>query len=525
MDWERRATSVIATLVQSFHDTTWQFEDTATWTHGRHVIHGGFQAYHYIMNDLYPGNAGLAGAFAFTGQFTGNNAGSSGSPAADFLLGLPQDVQQGNAGGGNKYLRNSLFGIFAQDNWRIKDNLTLNLGLRYELTTARQTNNGQDVNFDLITGKPAIGSGYNTYGGIGNFQPRIGFAWQPHWNSVWTRNTVIRAAYGISSFMEANGVNNLPYQNPPFVEAHEVINPASQALPSSTLSQGFSGFPASACTVATLQAFSPACLSGATLHLTNPNLRPAMDQQWNLTIQRQLGSKTSVSIGYVGNKIDHMSDIFIFNQNFLNPNGTVSPGPFAQSLLNCNAAGGPNLCPLDANNNPIRPTVRFNDSSGIQRYNALQVSVAQRAWQGLQFHTNYTWSKCMSNSLGYFGPFGDEEQLPGATSQTGFGFFFQNAYNAKGDYGRCISDAAGLFNGYMTYDLPFGKGRMFGGGVDPVVNAVIGGWSIASDFTLHTGFALYPHGADKSGTGSASPRPNCVAGVSQSGSGAVHQSQ
>jgi hypothetical protein len=506
-------------LVQSFHDTTWQFEDTATWTHGRHVIHGGFQAYHYIMNDLYPGNAGLAGAFAFTGQFTGNNAGSSGSPAADFLLGLPQDVQQGNAGGGNKYLRNSLFGIFAQDNWRIKDNLTLNVGLRYELTTARQTNNGQDVNFDLITGKPAIGSGYNTYGGIGNFQPRIGFAWQPHWNSVWTRNTVIRAAYGISSFMEANGVNNLPYQNPPFVEAHEVINPASQALPSSTLSQGFSGFPASACTVATLQAFSPACLSGATLHLTNPNLRPAMDQQWNLTIQRQLGSKTSVSIGYVGNKIDHMSDIFIFNQNFLNPNGTVSPGPFAQSLLNCNAAGGPNLCPLDANNNPIRPTVRFNDSSGIQRYNALQVSVAQRAWQGLQFQTNYTWSKCMSNSLGYFGPFGDEEQLPGATSQTGFGFFFQNAYNAKGDYGRCISDAAGLFNGYMTYDLPFGKGRMFGGAVDPVVNAVIGGWSIASDFTLHTGFALYPHGADKSGTGSASPRPNCVAGVSQSGSG------
>ncbi|HEY2114006.1 MAG TPA: TonB-dependent receptor, partial [Candidatus Angelobacter sp.] len=198
-------------LVQSFHDTTWQFEDTATWTHGRHVIHGGFQAYHYIMNDLYPGNAGLAGAFLFTGQFTGNNGASSGSPGADFLLGLPQDVQQGNGGGGNKYLRNSLFGIFAQDNWRIKDNLTLNLGLRYELTTARQTNNGQDVNFNLITGVPTIGSGYNTYTGIGNFQPRIGFAWQPRWNSVWTKNTVIRAAYGISSFMEANGVNNLPY--------------------------------------------------------------------------------------------------------------------------------------------------------------------------------------------------------------------------------------------------------------------------------------------------------------------------
>lgn len=508
-------------LVQSFHDTTFQYEDTVTWTHGRHVIHGGFQAYHYIMNDLYPGNAGLAGQFTFTGQFTGDNGSSSGSPGADFMLGLPQDVQQGNGGGGNKYLRNSLLGFFGQDNWRIRNNLTLNLGLRYELTTARKTNNGQDVNFDLITGVPQIGSGYNTYTGLGNFQPRIGFAWQPEWKSPWARNTVIRGAYGISSFMEANGVNNLPYQNPPFVQAHEVSNPASQALPASTLDQGFSGFPAAACDVASLQAFSPVCLSGITLHLTNPKLQPAIDQQWNLSIQRQLGTKTSVSLSYVGNKIDHMSDIFIFNQNQLVSPGVVAPGPFAQSLLNCNAAGSPNLCPLDSKGNPIRPTVRFNDSSGIQRYNALQVSVEQRAWEGMQFRANYTWSKCLTNSLGYFGPFGDEEALPGSVSQTGFGFFFQDAYNAKGDYGRCISDVASLFNGYFLYDLPFGKGRRFGSGADSVLNTVIGGWSIASGFTLHTGFALYPHGPDNSGTGSFSARPNCVAGVSQQGSGSL----
>lgn len=495
-------------LVQSFHDTTWQFEDTATWTHGRHVFHGGFQAFHYIMNDLYPGNAGLAGQFLFNGQFTGNSGTSSGSAVADFMLGLPQDVQQGNGGGGNKYLRNSLFGIFAQDNWRFRNNLTLNLGLRYELTTARTTENGQDVNFDLITGAPKVGSGYNTYKGIGNFQPRIGLAWQPNWQSIWLRNTVVRAAYGISGFMEANGVNNLPYQNPPFVQGHEIINLPNQALPSSTLSQGFAGFPSSACTVAALQSLSPACLQGATLHLTNPDLRPAMDQQWNLTLQRQLGSRTSVSVGYVGNKIDHMSDIFIFNQLQLVSPGVTAPGPFAQALINCCGAGN-------------SPTIRFNDSSGIQRYNALQVSVAQQAWQGMQFQANYTWSKCMTNSLGYFGPFGDEEALPGTVSQTGFGFFFQNAYDPMGDYGRCISDVASLFNGYLTYDLPFGKGRMFGSGAEGIANAIIGGWSIASNFTLHSGFALYPHGPDNSGTGSASPRPDCVAGVSQSGSGAL----
>ena len=174
------------------------------------------------------------------------------------------------------------------------------------------------------------------------------------------KNTVVRGAYGISSFMEANGVNNLPYQNPPFVEAH-TANFSGLALPGSTLDQGFSNFPASACTVATLQALSPACLASNTLHLTNPDLRPAVDQQWNLSIQRQFGKSTSLQVAYVGNKIDHMSDIFIFNQLVLNPNGTTSPGPFAQPLINCCGAGN-------------SPTIRFNDSSGIQRYNALQIT-------------------------------------------------------------------------------------------------------------------------------------------------------
>ncbi|HEY6250949.1 MAG TPA: TonB-dependent receptor [Candidatus Angelobacter sp.] len=494
-------------LVQSFHDTTLQFEDTVFWTRANHQLHFGFQSFHYIMNDLYPGNAGLAGQFTFTGQFTGNTGGTGGSPAADFLLGLPEDVQQGNGGGGNKYLRNSLYGIFAQDNWRLTKHLTLNLGLRYELTTARATNNGQDVNFNLITGAPSVGFGYNTYKGIDNFQPRLGFAWQPQWDGALTRNTVVRGAYDISTFMEANGVNNLPYQNPPFVQAHEVSF-FGQAQPNSTLDQGFSTFPASACTVAALQALSPACLKGATLHLTDPNLQPAVDQQWNLSIERQLGRNTVVKVAYVGNKIDHMSDIFIYNQLVLNSNGTTSPGPFAQPLINCCGAGN-------------SPTIRFNGSSGIQRYNALQISTEQREWKGLQYRANYTWSKCMNNSLGYFGPFGDEEALPGSTSQTGFSFFFQNAYNPLGDYGRCIADVASLFNGYLIYELPFGKGKMFGSGAGEIVNQIIGGWTLGSDFTLHSGFAITALGSDSSGTNSASPRANCPAGVSQSGSGQI----
>ena len=494
-------------LVQSFHDTTLQFEDSISWTHGRHSVHAGFEVYHYIMNDLYPGNAGLAGQFFFNGQFTGRPGVSTGHPAADFLLGLPQDVAQGNGGGGNKYLRNSLISFFGQDNWRATDTLTLNLGLRYELTTARATNNGQDVNFDRVTGVPHIGFAYNTYSGITNLQPRLGFAWNPSWS----KNTVFRGAYGISGFMEANGVNNLPYQNPPFIQAHEV-NFSGQALPNSTLDQGFNNFPAAACTASSLQALSPACLAGITIHATNPNLRPAVDQQWNFSIQHQFGSKTSVQVGYVGNKIDHMSDIFILNQKVLNPNGTVSPGPFFQPLINCCGAGN-------------SPTVRYNDSGGIERYNALQISATGRQWQGLQYQLNYTWSKCLSNGLGYFGQYGDEEAsfVPGGSvSQTNSSFFFQNAYNPKGDYGRCINDVASLFNGYLLYALPFGHGRQFASNASPVVNALIGGWSIGTDFVLHSGFAINPSTADQSGTtSSGATRPNCVLGVSKQGSGAI----
>lgn len=495
-------------LVQSFHDTTLQFEDTVLWTHEKHEVHYGVEFYRYIMNDLYPGNAGLAGQFTFNGQFTGNTGTTGGNAVADFLLGLPENVQQGNGGGGNKYLRNNLLGVFGQDNWRMKSNLTLNLGLRYELTGARTTNNGQDVNFNLITGAPMIGSGYNTYKGITNFQPRLGLAWQPQWGGVWTKNTVVHAAYGISTFMEANGINNLPYQNPPFVEAHEVSF-SGLALPNSTLDQGFSNFPAAACTVAALQALSPACLAGATLHLTNPDLRPAVDQQWNLRIERQFGRYTALSVGYVGNKIDHMSDIFIYNQKQL-VNGVVEPGPFAQPLINCCGAGN-------------SPTIRFNDSSGIQRYNALQLSLEQRTWHGLAYRANYTWSKCMNSSLGYFGPFGDEEALPGTTSQTGFSFFFQDAYHPLNDYGRCINDVASLFNGYLVYDLPFGKGQTFGSDAGDVLNAIIGGWSLATDFTMHSGFAITPLGSDTSGTGSASPRAFCSSSIPQGGSGQIIQ--
>ena len=482
--------------VEIFHDTTVEVEDSMTWTHGKHVSHFGFEYFRFIMNDVYPGNEGVAGSFSFTGQFTGNTGTSGGNGVADFLLGLPTDVTEGTPLQFN--LRNSIFGGFFADSWRLTSNFTLNLGLRYEVITARgDDDSSHNVNFNLATGAPQIGTNYNTYTGIDNVQPRIGFAWQPGF----ARNTVIRGAYGISTYMEGNGVNNLAVVNPPFVVNRDENNVGLSA-PLTTLDQGYSAFPAAACTAAALEAFSPACLSSTTLHATNPHLQPAVDQQWNLTIQHQFGRSTTFSAAYVGNKIDHMSDIFIANQGKI-VNGAVVPSTFAPPLI---AAGA---------------TVRYNDSEAVQRYNALELSLTERAFHGLEMQANYTWSKCLSNSLGYFGQYGDEEGL--GTSQTNGGyFFFQNIYDQHNDIGRCISDVAGSFNGYLVYDLPFGRGRQYGSNVNPVVNQIIGGWSVASTFNIHSGFAISPAVDDQSGTGGgvgAAYRPNCVPGVSQFGSG------
>ncbi len=489
--------------IEIFHDTTIQVEDSLTWTRGRHSIHGGFELYHYIMNDQYAGNSGAAGSFNFTGQYTSNpTVGAQGSAFADFLLGLPQEVQQGAPLHFN--LRNSLFGAFVQDTYQATSNVTLTLGLRYELTTARGDKDmTKNVNYDLITGQPQIGKNYNSYTGITNFQPRLGISWKP------VADTVVRAAYDISGYMEGNGVNNMAVVNPPNAILTDIKNNLGTALnlPATTLDQGYSTF-STACTAAQLIAFAPNCISGVQAHATDPNLRPAVDQQWNLVVQHQFKGNMTASLGYVGNKIDHLSDIYLYNQKQINSIGQVVPGPYMQQLI-ANGVG----------------QARYNASDGISTFHALEATVAQRNFHGLDLQFSYTFSKCLTNTLGYFGSYGDEEGAGESQTQATQNFF-QNEYNPKADYGRCTTDAASNFGGYALYNLPFGHGKAFGSNSNRVVNEVISGWQLATDLSFRSGFGITPFAGQyasdfnplsaSSLTGSYQPRPNCVQGVSGS---------
>jgi hypothetical protein len=405
----------------------------------------------------------------------------------------------------NFHLRNSLFAGFAQDNYRVTHSLTLNLGLRYELTTPRgDKTTSNNVNFDLLTGTPEIGTNYDTYTGRDNFQPRVGFAWQP----AWAPNTVFRGAYDISSYMEGNGVNNMAVVNPPNVELHDEVNNSGAGLeyPVTTLDQGYTPFSA-ACTPTQLAAFAPACFASGQAHATNPDLQPAVDQQWSVAVEHQFKGNMTGTLQYVGNKDDHMSDIYLYNQKVLGANNTVVPGPFMQPIVNAGAQA------------------RYNASDGISRYNALEAVFAQRNYHGLDVQASYTWSKCLANSLGYFGSYGDEEGAGESQTQATQNFF-QNEYNPLADYGRCTIDTSQNLQAYAVYNLPIGRGKLIAGNINRGLDEVIGGWQTALDLSFRSGFGITPFAGAYMGdenplsaatlTGSYEPRPDCVAGVAQS---------
>lgn len=490
-----------ADVTQDFASTVIQAEDTAIITRGSHTLRAGFQYFRDRINVFYSGNEGLAGVMTFNGQYTGNTVGgvtTNGIPEADFLLGLPEQVGVG-AGGGTWGQRSTTYAAFLQDDWKVTSNLTLNLGLRWELHTPWDEVHNRQTNFQEYTGTVLLSGQtnlfndsnalYNQYNGIANWQPRVGIAYSP------TSHTVIRASYTLSSYLEGTGTNLRLTRNPPWQTGHLVTyaSGAELALPPTTLDEGFSGFAASgSCTAAAALASSPACFAGATIFTWDPNNRPAVSNQWNFSIQQQLGTTTTLQVSYVGQNNDHLMVPINASQGYLASNGTVYPSPYL--------AGNPTLL-ADG------PTDKLTDTNGIQNYNALQVSLAKRLSSGLEFQANYTWSKCLTNSIGYYGLYGD---LNASVDQSGGNYFYwQNTYNAHGNYGPCYYDAEHAFNGFVTYDIPFGRNRMFGKNMNKAVNAVIGDWQLNSIVTIHSGFPFTIGANDASGTGSFGSLASC----------------
>jgi hypothetical protein len=490
---------------QNFRDAVIQFSDSAIITRGHHILHTGFEYWRYRINTYYAGNSGKFGAILFNGNFTSNNPvtsdGASGYGGADFFLGLPNSYGQGISGGGWGQ-RSTTFAGYIQDDWRATNNLTVNLGLRYEAHTPWVEARDRQVNFGLFSGQllapncslipstvpfPCQKSSrglYNGTYGAKDLQPRIGFAWTP---GALGGKTVLRGAFSISSYLEGTGTNlRLPI-NPPFSPAETLRQFDGTSLPTST-EQGI--------VIPNSGGGDP--YAGALIRIWDPNVQPAITDQWSANVQHQFSNTTTLQVGYVGQHGTHLMVPMPYLQRQLLPNSACATPPCtAPSLF---VAGNPKL---QTELSQISGTA----SVGSMKYNALQSVFQKRYSNGLQYQVAYTLSQCRTDNSGYYGSWG---ALASPANP-----YYQNLYNPKADWADCYYDSKNVISAFAVYELPYGKGRKFGGNAPGVVNAVAGGWSINPIVSLHGGFpiALYDFGNDPTGTGSRGLRPDCGAGA------------
>ena len=492
-----------AVNTESFDDHVWQAEDALSWNHGRHTVKFGGQWWRQIIKTLYAGNNGELGLMEFDGRFTRSaaSASSGGDGSADFVLGLPYHFGRGVSTGKTWEQRSDVIGIYAQDTWRVTDRLTLNLGLRYDAHTPWVETHDQQANYNFGTGNVDLAGKngasralYRGFYGGRDFQPRIGFAWTP---AMLGNHTVIRAAFTISSYLEGTGTNLRLPLNAPFTPAEIDTLYNNLALPLTDTTDGIAG----AATAASCAAPAYTCYSHALVRVWDPNVQPAIANQWNITIQHQVSRDTTFQIGYVGQKGTHLMVPFDFAQRVLLPNSSCSTPPctaaspyFAQNPTLYTVLGNPANAGLGAK-------ISGTKSNGNMKYDALQAVLQKQMSHDLQAQVSYTYSKCMSDSTGYYGAWNN------ALSASAY---WQNVYDQRAEWAPCYYDATHVISAYAIYDLPFGHGKMLGTNANKVVNQVIGGWEVSPIVYFRTGWPMPVYAAhDNSGTFSRGARADC----------------
>jgi Carboxypeptidase regulatory-like domain len=413
---------------------------------GRHSWKFGGRWLYQHQGFSYSGNEGVLGHFDYTGAFTG-------FAFSDFLL---DQVSKKGLGGDTApftQIQNRI-GIFAQDDFRVRNNLTLNLGLSWEFTSPLVEKDDRQINIDLTTGQilqagknGASRALYDAY--YGGFEPRVGFAWTP--SDKW----VVRGAFGIVQYMEGTGKNLRLPANPPFFTEGQKSFDATTGPGNST--SGFADVVAIGGGPSTLY------------RVFAKDLRPQLTKQWNVFVERQVTDALSAQAGYVGSRSSHMVVPFDFNQ--------ANPGVGDPSTWLPLQERRP-LFPL----NPEIGTTSGTNSIGVGAYDALQTSIRQRTKGGLEFLASYTYSKSLSDNVGYYGT---------GWGQTGAqGYYYMDSTNPRLDYGRSTYDARHNFTLAGTYQVPFGKGRKGGSDWKGLKNAVLGNWDIHSIFQARSGFAF-----------------------------------
>ncbi|HTP34375.1 MAG TPA: TonB-dependent receptor [Candidatus Acidoferrales bacterium] len=447
-----------------------QLTADVTWTHGKHSLKFGGSLIK-SQNNIFNIRNEIGGPYAFNGQYTKDGM-------ADFLLGMVSGFTWNTRLQVN--LRSWNDAAFIQDDWKITPNLTLNLGLRYEVVLPFVEKRDRIGDFDnwtspsnpqLVTAKGG-GSRYEramTATDKNNFMPRVGFAYKLG------ARTVIRSGYGIFySYMEPLGdaewlIGNLPF-------AYGVTLNGSTTSPAFTLANGL---PPGALDVSKA--------TGVQLSSIERQAISPYAQQWNFNIQRDFGGNWLLEVGYAGSRGTHLERVADENYSPPGPGAINAKRPY-QTV----AVPGTSIVAA------LGPIYGYH-FNGNTNYNALVTRLEKRFSQGLTLLASYTFSKAIGDICG--------ASAAGDTTNCGY----QDPRNLRNERSVDNIDIPQRFVGSGVYQLPVGRGRHFGSGMSRVADGFIGGWALGSIFTIANGmpFSVISSGNPaNTGTFSVVNRPN-----------------
>ncbi len=544
--------------------------NSVTIVSGTHTIKAGgeFRLYRFYPFQFFTPQ----GSFSFDRTFTRGPIGATsfadvqraGSALASFLLGLPSS--------GNREVITPLtiykkYGAgFVQDDYKVRRNLTLNLGLRYEIETGTGESNQNITNFDFDQASPLNGrtaavtdpfvnqlnptatnlrgllsfpEGGQTRANRNRFSPRVGFAYS------YDDKTTLRGGYGI--FFLPQSLENTTALGATFTQGLIQSTQTTQITSSTVFLSD--PFPTGVQTP-TGNTLGALTRIGGDIFAVEPKRENSYNQQWNLVVQRQLAKNLVLDIAYVGSRgvrlpIQQINLNQITQENLLfardnfatagacGPATPTNPtGACADALQFLNFQVANPFLPLVRNaatnptgpiptgtilSNPtisrlqlLRPFPQYNNVFyfrpliGESMYHALQVNLQKRFSDGLSGTASYVWSKLLDTSgVGNGAAFLDATPV-------------QDIYNYKGgEYSLSTLDVPHRFVGSFSYELPIGRKKRFGKDFNPVLDALFGGYQISGTVTVQSGTPLQIvangiFGLTGAGVGNAARRPDRV---------------
>jgi hypothetical protein len=459
------------------------FSQGLSWVRGVHEFKFGYQFIRQGNDTASP----PYGAYTFTNDTTGNPeaVGTTGSSLASALLGLP--AQTNNTGSVSNSNRVNTWSFYGQDSWKLRSNLTLTYGLRFDHRGAFDPSSstvvsGFTANGDYWiglsqlpppcsqTGKAPCIPGSGTLGSIPNgdkvmlspygrawgpapnwtdWGPRLGIAWRVR------GKTVVRAGYGViydalmGMEQDWKGISG----SWPATGSVFALTPVNQlGQPLTPIEQTFGQ------TSAALPGPTPWSQSN---WFFDPSRKDPRSQQWNVEIQRQMTNNLALSVGYVGSYSDRLDETGLFNT-------ALTPGPGTPAQVNQRQ-------PFPW----ISGTPFFGTDRGNANYNALQIKLDHRFANGFQYLVSYTWSKAIdTGSSGWFAA----ENGSGAGGSSSL----QNYYDPNGSRSVSSYDIPHFLSMSGVWELPFGKGKRYFS-QHALASRLLGNWQMNGVVQLRSG--------------------------------------